>query len=332
MFSPVINGQYDLLIVSAKSEKEADTFAVISVIVGLLLVTFIALGLIVIQFSKFKVFEDVGWWILSSCILLIVFGINNILVSYNNRHLRYKLISKVNIIRNFGRSLFQILFGLVGFGNLGVLAGNFIGFLMGMKKQSDFLRGQLHRFYKVKKNEVLKLMKNNYKQPVFSAPGVFFSSSANSLIALFVGSLYGIEQLGYYSIAILILNAPLSMFSSNIGKVFYRTATKEKNDRGQFKNSLNKFSIILILIAVPLFVILFFTIIPITELVLGEGWGIVGLFVIFQIPMFSARFIVMSLNTSFIINGKQHIKLTLQSLFFFHYFVWFVSQHSRVRY
>lgn len=107
------------------------------------------------------------------------------------------------------------------------------------------------------------------------------------------------------------------MFSSNIGKVFYRTATKEKNDRGQFKNSLNKFSIILILIAVPLFVILFFTIIPITELVLGEGWGIVGLFVIFQIPMFSARFIVMSLNTSFIINGKQHIKLTLQSLFFF---------------
>lgn len=151
MFSPVINGQYDLLIVSAKSEKEADTFAVISVIVGLLLVTFIALGLIVIQFSKFKVFEDVGWWILSSCILLIVFGINNILVSYNNRHLRYKLISKVNIIRNFGRSLFQILFGLVGFGNLGVLAGNFIGFLMGMKKQSDFLRGQLHRFYKVKK-------------------------------------------------------------------------------------------------------------------------------------------------------------------------------------
>ena len=38
---------------------------------------------------------------------------------------------------------------------------------------------------------------------------------------------------------------------------------------------------------------------------------------IFQIPMFSARFIVMSLNTSFIINGKQHIKLTLQSLFFF---------------
>ena len=86
-------------------------------------------------------------------------------------------------------------------------------------------------------------MKINYKQPVFTAPGVFFSSSANSLIALFVGSLYGIEQLGYYSIAILILNAPLSMFSSNIGKVFYRTATKEKNDRGQFKNSLNKFSI-----------------------------------------------------------------------------------------
>lgn len=74
------------------------------------------------------------------------------------------------------------------------------------------------------------------------------------------------------------------MFSSNIGKVFYRTATKEKNDRGQFKNSLNKFSIILILIAVPLFVILFFTIIPITELVLGEGWGIVGLVCDFPNP------------------------------------------------
>ena len=197
-------------------------------------------------------------------------------------------------------------------GFLGVLFGNLFGFFAGAKKQASFINGDYKRFTKFNFKEITRIAKKYYKQPLFSAPGLFFVASSNSIIALFIGSLYGLEKLGYFSLSLMILAAPLTLISSNFGKVFYQSASVEKRETGVFRRTFKKISLMLIFFSIPIFILLYFFAEPLFTLVFGNGWGIAGYYAALQTPMYASRFVVTSVMSGFILSGKQLTKLVLQ--------------------
>ena len=92
MFSSVINGHYELIIVSAEDDEEADKIAILSLAVGGGITIIIALAIIIVQLINPSILQEAGWWTLTACLFLLVLSINNILSSYNNRYLQYKII------------------------------------------------------------------------------------------------------------------------------------------------------------------------------------------------------------------------------------------------
>lgn len=312
MFSTVINGHYDLTIVSAKTDEEADKLAILSFFLSLVLIALIGIILLIVLIFFPQMLQESGWWTLSACLFLVVFSANNILTSYNNRYLQYRVISKVSILKNTARALLQILLGIFKFGFLGVLIGNFIGYLVGVRSQANFIKGNFSRFKVVKFDDIRYVAKKHYKQPLLSAPGLFFVAASNSLLTFFIGLLYGAEELGYFFLSINILSVPISLISSNMGKVFFQSANEEKNLTGTFKTTLKKTSFILVAMTVPIFTALYFVAEPLFSFVFGEIWVKAGYYVTLQVPMYAVRFIVTSVMFAFIISGNQTKKLVLQ--------------------
>lgn len=312
MFSSVVNGHYDLTIVSAKNDKEADKLAVLSFIFSIILIMLVGIVLIIILILFPEKLQNVGWWSLTACLFLLIFSINNILASYNNRYLQYKILSKVSVYKNSARVLFQIIFGLLKMGFIGILSGNLLGYLIGVRQQASFINGDYSRFTKYRLSDIWKVAKKYYKQPIFSAPGLFFVAASNSIISLYIGILYGAEALGYYFLSVNILNVPISLISTNMGKVFFQSANEEKSKTGTFNKTLKKTTIILVLISVPSFILLYLIAEPLFSFIFGESWSMAGYLVSIQTPMYAVRFIVTSVMFGFILTGKQLQKLVLQ--------------------
>lgn len=312
MFSTVINGHYDLAIVSAGSDEEADKLAVVSFLFSIILIVFIGIVILFILFIFPERLQEANWWTLFACLFLLIFSVNNILISYNNRYLQYKLISRVNIYKNSARALLQVVFGLFKLGFFGILLGNLIGYLVGVRTQSKFINGDYKRFTIYKLKDIKIVAKKYYKQPLFSAPGLFFVAASNSIIAFYIGVLYGAEELGYYFLSINILSIPISLISSNMGKVFFKSASEEISNTGYFNKTLIKTSKILLVISIPSFTFLYFTAESIFSFIFGNSWASAGYFVSLQSPMYAVRFVVTSVMFGFILSGNQLQKLLLQ--------------------
>src|SRR5690606_33357390 len=112
------------------------------------------------------------------------------------------------------------------------------------------------------------------------------------------------------------LNAPLSLISTNMGQLFYQVCSEKQQQmssvREEFISTLKK----LLIICVPVFVILYFTIEDLFVLVFGLKWELAGTYCQILLPLFLVRTIFGPLslvNTAF---EKQILALIMQSVIF----------------
>lgn len=315
MFIPVINGRYDISIVMEKDEQN-----VFSLIKGSLFVGAFLSAVFTIAYGVYYIFSPtVGaypyYTIIYVFFLLLGSSIVNVLTSYNNRLKEYKLLSSVSIIRSLFQNGGSVLFGVCKTGLTGLLLSYTVGQFMGLKKQSSSLKKSFNVVKKVSLLEVNKVLKRHYKQPLFSAPALFFNSFSYSSITFFIGSLYGMQTVGYYSITTRVLGLPLLIISGNIAKIFVKEASEEYNSSGKYSSTLTKLTLLLLLMAVPMVVFMYYFAPTITTFVFGANWSEAGEYIRILALMFGLRFIVTSLSGGLVIANKQFQEMILQFLF-----------------
>ncbi len=315
LLSSIVNMQYDLTIVSAKTEEEANALAVASFWTGLLVITVTGIALVFIQFYNPSIFKGVGWWILSSCIMLLVFSISQILTSYNNRNKQYKLLSKVTVTKDLFRSIFQIALSIFHIGFIGVLIGNLMGFILGAYQQIGYVKENFQNIISVKRSDVIRVVKKYYQQPLFSAPALLCVTASNSLMTFFINYLYGTHELGLYAFAMNMVGIPATLISSNMGKVFFKKASDEYVQTGGFKHALVKTTAVLFVLTIPIFTFIYFFAELLFSKIFGEAWTRAGYIVSLLTPMQGVRFVVTAVMFGFIIGGKQLPKLLMQMMF-----------------
>jgi len=97
-----------------------------------------------------------------------------------------------------------------------------------------------------------------------------------------------------------------------IGQVFFQQATKEKQETGSatvsFNNTLKK----LIVIGLPVFTLLYFTVEDLFAFIFGEEWRVAGTYAKILIPLFAIRFVIAPLTVMNIIFKKNHIGMYWQ--------------------
>ncbi|WP_306010338.1 lipopolysaccharide biosynthesis protein [Bacillus sp. MMSF_3328] len=313
IFGPVICLKYDMAIVIAKSERES--YSIIKLCINLCVVLSITLGATYGLLFLREEFTGVNLLIIiiSLIILLIVYGVNNIFLSYNNRKSLYKIISSVTVIKSCVSNSLLVLGGLLNLGIIALVSSNILGSIAGIGKQSKDVRKNFNVIKLIKFNELKKVFFEFRYQPMFNASSALLTTVTYSSINLFIKEGYSTSQLGLYSLSYRVLGIPFSVISANIARVFFDNAVREKKEVGNFQKTFKKTLFILLITIIPTMTFLGILAPWLFHFIFGSEWKEAGQYVRILAPMFAVRLITESLTTSFIVSKRQNLELVFQA-------------------
>lgn len=315
IFSTVVNGRYDVSIVSAEDEKE--TFSLIKGSFYLAILTSILITIGSYIFCEFEI-KSIGKnkLILFTFPILLMYGIINILNGFNNRYAEYKLISTSYFIRTTFQNIFTIILGIFFPNAFSLLLSQSIGLCFGMRKQSEKILKKLELIRQISFKEICQVLKKYKLQLLVSVPASFINALSYSSISLFIGNIFGMNTLALYSISVRVLGIPLGIFSTNIAKVHFKAASDEIKKKGNYKNSTIKMILFSMALSLIMVIILICFAPFLFSAIFGKTWLESGEYVRILAPMFGLRLIVGAVGFSFIISNKQNLELLFQILLF----------------
>ena len=312
LFGPVICLKYDMAIVNSKNEIESFTLIKISLFLCILLSIIFSLFFSFLFLSEDFSAPTLYIYTVFIFLLLMLYGVNNILVSHNNRNSLYKLMTSVTILKSVTSNSFLIIGGLLNSGAMGLVLSQIIGSLVGVKRQSKDIIKNRRKFKGINTNQLIHVFIKYKDQPIYNATSAIIATSVYSSITLFIKLIYTAEQLGLYSLSYRILGIPFSIISANIARVFFESAVKSVKDNGDFKKLFIKTSTLLSLTIIPIISFLALIAPWLFSFVFGQEWSEAGTYVRLLAPMFAIRLITESLTTTFIVVGKQRYELVFQ--------------------
>lgn len=314
MFGPILSLKFEIPIVSEKEIKLTHSLGKLSFFIMFMMSSLISLFYSLYYFYYEGVIKVFIYFVIMF-VMLFTTGLNNLIVSYNNRNAEYGFITKIYVWRNFVKNFLILFLGILNTGRIGLILSNVISQLVAMKKQIASLKTSLTEIVSSDFESVKIVFLKYKKQMYFSAPAAFCNSFSYSSINVFIKSLYGLEQLGYYSMSFLILGMPLSLISSNVSKVYFEEASKEFNQKGEYRSTFKKISLILSVLSIIMTMGMYFIVPYLLSFILGSQWKIAGVFIKILSPMFGIRFIVSSLSFGATISQKQGLDFFIQIFF-----------------
>lgn len=306
---PIINARYDLLIVNTKNDRSANILSQISFLISLL----ILLILIPIFAISTWLYPNFILDFIFIIIMLFLVSLTNIFTNYLNKERKYKVLSLINVFRAGSMALLQIIFGLLALGSLGLIIGFSLSYIAGItlgyktfKKHFNIVRD---------KEETKALFLENKNQLVYSTPSILLNSLSFSVVVFFIGILYTNTEVGIYGMAIRVLGIPVTIISLGLSKIFMQQANDYYIEYGNFRNLLLKFSSILVIVSIILYVPLYLFSEELVNILLGHSWVDAITVIKIVIPLFVIRLIVSTVSLSVIVLQKQQLELILQALF-----------------
>ena len=306
---PIINARYDLLIVNTKNDRSANILSQISFLISLL----ILLILIPIFAISAWLYPNFILDFIFIIIMLFLVSLTNIFTNYLNKERKYKVLSLINVFRAGLMALLQIIFGLLALGSLGLIIGFSLSYIAGItlgyktfKKHFNIVRD---------KEETKALFLENKNQLVYSTPSILLNSLSFSVVVFFIGILYTNTEVGIYGMAIRVLGIPVTIISLGLSKIFMQQANDYYIEHGNFRNLLLKFSSILVIVSIILYVPLYLFSEELVNILLGHSWVDAITVIKIVIPLFVIRLIVSTVSLSVIVLQKQQLELILQALF-----------------
>lgn len=306
---PIINARYDLLIVNTKNDRSANILSQISFLISLL----ILLILIPIFAISAWLYPNFILDFIFIIIMLFLVSLTNIFTNYLNKERKYKVLSLINVFRAGSMALLQIIFGLLALGSLGLIIGFSLSYIAGItlgyktfKKHFNIVRD---------KEETKALFLENKNQLVYSTPSILLNSLSFSVVVFFIGILYTNTEVGIYGMAIRVLGIPVTIISLGLSKIFMQQANDYYIEHGNFRNLLLKFSSILVIVSIILYVPLYLFSEELVNILLGHSWVDAITVIKIVIPLFVIRLFVSTVSLSVIVLQKQQLELILQALF-----------------
>lgn len=311
IFMGVINLRYDIPIVTDEDESNVYPLIKLALLIG---ISIALVSLVCIGFYFYCTGKPLIWTVYIFFIL-IAYALVNVLTAFNNRRKHYKIISSVYVVRTAMQDIGGIITGIIKPLSHGLLLAYTLGQYLGIRQQIKPTLGEWEKIWSCSSSRLKHVLYIHKKQPLFSMPALLANSLSYSLIAIFVESLYGLEEVGLYSISMKFLGLPLALFAGNIGKVFTEQASREFTLTHGYYNTYKKTLKLLFIIAIPMVLLLMLLATPICTYVLGEKWTKAGTYIVILAPMFGVRFMTSSVAPAFVIARKQQQEARMQLLF-----------------
>ncbi len=315
IFSTISLFSYDRVIILYNKKLERDE--IISLNVVILFFTSFLIFILLMYFgnSVLNLLNAQSLLEYKYTLIFLLFGSGVFLISRNiyltNKN--YKGIANNNIAYQVIYSTSQIGFGLISPKFYSLLVGQLLAFFI---SSAIALKQNIVKFsfkISVLRSHFIKNIKFLY----FETPAAFLYTSLLQLPIFFITKYHGVEYTGYYSMALIIVNAPLSLLTGSIAQVYFKSASDLYNTNRKemivlYRNTFKKLTMLIIIPSV----LIILTSGYIVEIFLGKNWTEVAW--ILQIYVISKifEFLHTPLNTTLLILNKQEISFLLVGIGF----------------
>ena len=238
---------------------------------------------------------------------ILSFSLLNILNFWFVRLKKFKLKAYSKVLENLSYIVFAlILYFFIGDNQYGLAAGKIIGVFLAFFILFKYSTLNIKRVSLKRLKELLII----YKEfPLFNAPSNFFNTIGLQLLVLFIGGYFSKDNFGYFGLANMIILLSISFVSKSVGSIFFQKITENYN-LGNFievKKTLFETLSLLLAIAVPIFVILFFWAEEIFSLVFGDNWIVSGKIAKYLSFVFLFQLTISPIGISLIAGNKVKI-------------------------
>jgi O-antigen/teichoic acid export membrane protein len=213
-------------------------------------------------------------WVFISVLSAFFVVFSNIGTNWAIRKKQFKIISQSKIINSISSNGLKWLFGLLGFGTLGLLLGSLIGYVL----SSLVFFAEFFHLKKKDQNDLslakASVLSKQYREfPLISLPHALIDMGRDLLVASLIIYFFSRDVFGSYSHSYAMLRLPLILIGTSIGQVFYNRCSEMIN-RGESIYDLLKRTMLMLfgLSIVPFGLLLFFGE-ELFTLVFGDQWG-----------------------------------------------------------
>ena len=311
MLVPVVSGRYEFAIMLPKKDEDAINIFALGILITAFMTALFTILVVVLNdvIVSWLNNQEIGFWLYFIPVSVFFVGCFNLLNHFNNRCKNYTDIKNSLMLKSITTAVVQLLVGLIKQGVTGLLSGQILSQAMANMQLLKNITKDKALLSKISILKVVELAKRYKDFPKFSIGAILANKLSFQLTNIIISSVYSVTTLGFYSLVQRVLGIPSSLIGNSIGRVFFQKAAIEKQQTGKVINTFQTTAKILILIGVPFFGLLFFTVENLFALVFGEPWRIAGEYAKIIIPFFFVQFVISTLSSVDTIMEKQNMDL-----------------------
>jgi len=224
-----------------------------------------------------------------------------------NREQKYHILMKNPVLNNICFGVVGLALGLLGFREYGY----FVGWLTGKIITMIHLRRCIPRGqFTLKPSSFRRVISRNRRFVAYQLPTTIASSLKGQLPVLLIKQLFGSDVLGQYAITWKVINIPVNLLGSAIGRVFFsRSSELQRSGKPlgdfAFRNMMLAMKVALL----PICCIMAFGDVAL-NLILGPGWQMAGDIIRIVSLYAFFWFLTLSMEGLTITLNKQHYAMT----------------------
>lgn len=308
IISSVACAGYEHAIMLPKEDKNAIYIAFLSFLI-LSMTSILTLIVVLIfnsQLSRIIGNNDLAMWLYLLPFSVFLTGFFQIINFWNNRKKQYSLLGKSQLIQVSITAVVGLLFGIIEFNNGGLIVSRITGYSIVVFLLCVLvINKELYQLLKIDIKKFLLLGKRYINFLKYSAVSGLLNSMSFHFFPILLSKVFSLSLLGYYSLAMMILVVPQVLIGNTISKVYFQVSMQYIHTKGNnkivFLQTLKKLFIIALLIYVPMY----FYILDFVVFVFGANWQLSGELVQILIPLMFIKFISSTLSVTLTMYEKQ---------------------------
>lgn len=228
------------------------------------------------------------------------------LVKYKN----YVILSTNRVLQGLATVTFKVFMGINYMSTQAFLLGELFGRFFASLVAIAVLLGKDHSsFKKVSRTGMLQLKTRYSRFPKIMTSDQLLNIFGGSLHVLFIGPVFGAEQLGYVALLFSACYLPITVVTSSIKDVFRQQAHTDYLETGSCRPLFRTLLIRVALIGLPVFTVGYYISPYLFPFVFGEPWRIVGSYAQIMMPLY--YFNLVSMSFAGVLIFTQNINMSL---------------------
>lgn len=314
VLSVITSFRYEMAIVLPKGRNEASavyTLALIFLFLTTLLITlaFFFFGGAFLRLLNAEVLEP---YLFLMCIAIFLAGLVQVLRYAITREKRFKELGSNRVIETASAQGMKISLGLLSPTFLSLFISQVAGYVLSIVLAVKYKKTSLS----LSRRKLSWALKKYHRFILYNTPAVLVNTVALQLPVFMIARYFGPEFVGYYVLAIKLIEVPLKIVGNAISQVYYKQAADiyhsgPENLLRLYRRTVTKLSVLMI---VPtIFVVVLAE--PIVPYILGQNWSEVGSIMTFLVVWKFFEFINYPVSSTLTVINEQHIDLGLKLVF-----------------